>query len=134
MSINNCPCGQDKTYANCCQIIHLDSSKATTAEQLMRSRFVAFTKGMGDYLLASHHSSTRPVDQMPQIVKWANSVDWLNLEILETTNGKMGDVSGTVKFKANFVQAKKPDFILENSQFVKENGCWVYLGFAEEKK
>ena len=45
--LNQCPCGLDKTYTDCCEIIHKDISKATTAEQLMRSRFVAFTKGMG---------------------------------------------------------------------------------------
>ena len=132
MNNNQCPCGLDKTYTDCCEIIHKDISKATTAEQLMRSRFVAFTKGMGEYLLLSHHSSTRPVEQMPQIVKWANSVVWKNLEILETTEGKPGDSSGTVQFKANFLQSNKPDFILENSQFVKEKGHWVYLGFAED--
>ena len=127
-----CPCGQNKIYENCCKIIHLDISKATNAEQLMRSRFVAFTKGMGDYLLLSHHSSTRPVDKMPQIIKWANSVKWQNLQILETTDGQAEDTSGTVKFKAHFKEDKKPDCILENSQFVRENGNWVYLGFVED--
>lgn len=131
--IDPCPCGLNNTYDNCCEIIHLDVSKATTAESLMRSRFTAFTKGMGDYLLLSHHSSTRPIDQMPQIVKWANSVEWKNLQILEVTDGEYEDSSGTVKFKANYLQSKKPDFILENSQFVRENEHWVYLGFVEEK-
>jgi len=128
---DQCPCGQNKSYENCCKIIHLDISKALIPEQLMRSRFTAFTKGMGEYLLHSHHSSTRPLDQMPQIVKWANSVEWKNLEILETTGGQSDDSSGTVRFKADFLQENKPDFILENSQFIKENDYWTYLGLVK---
>jgi len=105
---------------------------ALTSEQLMRSRYSAFTKGMGAYLLLSHHSSTRPTEKMSEIIKWANSVNWLRLEIIKTTIGKELDKEGTVAFKAHFIQEGKADFIQENSQFVRENGYWVYLGFAKE--
>tara|TARA_B110000285_G_scaffold219191_1_gene269505 strand:- start:2869 stop:3249 length:381 start_codon:yes stop_codon:yes gene_type:complete len=122
-----CPCGQPEEYQSCCEIIHTNISNALTSEQLMRSRYTAFTKGMGDYLLLSHHSTTRPTEKMSEIIQWANSVSWERLEILNTTKGQD---KGMVEFKAHFKQGGKADFILENSQFVKENGHWVYLGFA----
>lgn len=125
-----CPCGKLMAYESCCKIIHFDISQALTAEELMRSRYTAFTKGMGDYLLLSHHSSTRPLDRINEIVEWANSVIWQSLEVLNTTKGQAEDTVGTVRFKANFTLNGKADFILENSKFVKENGCWMYLGFA----
>ena len=124
-----CPCGKLLKYELCCEVIHDDISKALTSEQLMRSRYTAFTKCMGDYLLLSHHSSTRP-ERIDEIVEWANSVVWERLEILKTTEGQREDENGTVEFKAYFKQNGKVDFILENSQFVKENANWVYLGFA----
>ena len=125
-----CPCGKILKYESCCEIIHNDISRVLTSEQLMRSRYSAFTKGMGDYLLLSHHSSTRPIERIDEIVEWANSVVWERLEVLKTTEGQREDENGTVEFKAHFKQNGKGDFILENSQFVKENGHWVYLGFA----
>lgn len=131
MSSKNCPCGRIKQYTYCCGTVHLDINKAITAEDLMRSRFVAFTKGMGNYLMNSHHSSTRPLDQKDAIVSWANSVKWTHLEILSKSSGGKEDHEGTVEFKAHFKEKGKKTFIHENSKFIRENGHWSYLGFAD---
>ena len=58
-----------------------------TAQQLMRSRYSAFVLANGDYLMETHHSSTRPIKEKKAIVKWAKSVQWIKLEIVETTKG-----------------------------------------------
>ena len=131
MSTKTCPCGRTEKYEFCCKKKHQDISNAITAEDLMRSRFVAFTKGMGDYLMSSHHSTTRPLAQKNEIVNWANSVKWTHLEILNKTNGGEGDSKGTVEFKAHFKEKGKKTFIHENSKFIRENGVWMYLGFAD---
>jgi len=127
----NCPCGLEKTYTNCCLVFHKDIEKVNTAEQLMRSRYSAFTKAMGNYLLNSHHSSTRQLSEKKEIVKWAKSVKWDRLEIISKSNGLSTDNMGTVEFKAYFYEGEKLNFIHENSQFKKENGIWMYLGFVE---
>lgn len=131
MSNKQCPCGRANTYQLCCKQKHLDISKAITSEDLMRSRYVAFTKGMGDYLMISHHSTTRPLSQKMEIVRWANSVKWTHLEILNKTKGEKDDNEGTVEFKAHFKEKGKKTFIHENSKFIRENGVWMYLGFAD---
>ena len=131
MSNKSCPCGRAEKYEFCCKKKHQDISSAITAEDLMRSRFVAFTKGMGDYLMSSHHSTTRPLSQKNEIVNWANSVKWTHLEILNTTNGGEGDSEDTVEFKAHFKEKGKKTFIHENSKFIRENNHWMYLGFAD---
>ena len=56
----------------------------------MRSRYSAFVLANGDYLMATHHKSTRPIKEKKAIVKWAKSVQWLKLEILESLE-KFGD-------------------------------------------
>lgn len=131
MSSKSCPCGRNNPYIDCCGIVHHDINKAITAEDLMRSRFVGFTKGMGDYLMSSHHESTRPLDQKSAIVSWANSVKWTHLEILTKTAGGKNDQEGTVEFKAHFKDKGKKMEIHENSKFIRENGHWSYLGFAD---
>lgn len=124
----NCPCGNNETYKNCCQLAHKSLANVKTAEQLMRSRYTAFTIGDGDYLIKSHHSTTRPIKEKQSMVNWANSVHWLKLEILSKTKGIDSDTEGTVEFKAHFLENGKPQVIHENSKFIKENGCWMYLG------
>lgn len=126
----NCPCGRPQPYKTCCYLVHTDISKAITAEDLMRSRFVAFTKGMGDYLMSSHHSSTQPLDQKSEIVRWANSVKWSHLEIITKSKGEVLDTEGTVEFKAYFKEKGKKMCLHENSKFIRENEHWSYLGFA----
>jgi SEC-C motif-containing protein len=132
MSVN-CACGSGMFYDNCCLLIHQNISNASTAEQLMRSRYTAFTMAMGDYLMDSHHSSTRTISEKNEIESWAKSVEWDRLEILNTTNGNIKDIKGTVEFKAHFYSNKRnikvAECIHENSKFIKEDTLWMYLGF-----
>lgn len=124
---SSCPCSSNKLYIDCCKIAHSDLSKVETAEQLMRSRYTAFTQGNGDYLMLSHHSDTCPYHDKDEIVNWANSVTWSRLEIINFTKGQPKDLEGFVEFKAYFNEGFKEKFIHENSKFVKENNNWVYL-------
>lgn len=128
ISVNNCPCGRTKTYENCCGIIHKDQSKAITAEDLMRSRFTAFTQGNGGYLMQSHHSKTRNPKDKKGIEQWAKSVNWLKLDILTTSKGLHNDSEGVVEFKAFFLENGSLDVIHEISTFKRENGSWMYYG------
>ena len=101
----NCYCGQKQTFANCCEPIHKNIALAKTAEQLMRSRYSAYVMANGKYLTLSHHKTTRPSrNEMKDIVKWAKSVEWIQLDVLETTKGTENDTEGTVTFKAFFFE------------------------------
>lgn len=127
----NCYCGNNKTYKACCEVFHLNNGKTETAQQLMRSRYSAFVLANGDYLMETHHSSTRPTSEKKAIVKWAKSVEWIKLEVQETTKGLEKDEEGTVTFNAYFYENSKVDVIHEKSAFVKENDRWYYLGYAK---
>jgi len=127
-----CPCDPTKKYSDCCKKAHQDIFTVTTAEVLMRSRYSAFVLANIWYLQKSHHSSTRPSkDEKRAIEKWAKSVDWLKLDVKTTTGGSADDDTGTVVFKAFFIENGAMNVIHENSTFCKENKHWVYLGANE---
>lgn len=127
MKNSNCPCGRYHNYGDCCGAIHNDMKNALTAEDLMRSRYSAFTMANGDYLQKSHHTQTQPTaKEAKEIETWAKSVNWIKLDVLNTTKGSENDSSGTVEFKAYFYEEGKVSIIHENSFFEKENGFWKY--------
>lgn len=127
----NCYCGNNKTFSECCEVFHKNGGKTETAEQLMRSRYSAFVLANGDYLMLSHHSSTRPIKEKKAIINWAKSVQWIKLEVHETSKGTPTDNEGTVTFDAYFFENGKVDVIHEKSAFVKENNLWKYLGLSK---
>jgi SEC-C motif-containing protein len=125
---SSCSCGSEKTYGDCCAVAHNNIDAVLTAAQLMRSRYTAYVLGDVDYLLLSHHSSTRPINEKKEILNWTNSVQWLGLELIHSTKGSATDTHGTVEFKAYFKENNIESVIHEHSEFVKENKHWVYLG------
>lgn len=127
MMNNFCPCGSGKCFQECCEPIIQSKREAETCEELMRSRYTAFTLANIDYLMRSHHSSTRPVKDRKNIQKWAASVQWMGLVIIHTKAGSAADDLGYVEFRALFLENGKMDEIHEKSLFERENGKWVYV-------
>jgi SEC-C motif-containing protein len=127
-----CPCGNNKAYADCCEPIIKGTKKAETAEELMRSRYTAFTKAHINHLMRTHHSGTRPLKQRNSMLKWMNNTDWLGLVIVKTRAGQATDTSGHVEFRAIYIENGQTEVIHEDSLFEKENGDWVYVsGFLK---
>jgi SEC-C motif-containing protein len=124
---NLCPCGSGLSYFACCEPIISGRNEAVTAQALMRSRYVAFTLANVDYLMRSHSAKTRPVKDRKNIEKWAKSVTWMGLSILDTQAGDASDEIGTVEFKATYLENGKLQQIHEKSLFHRENGKWVYV-------
>ena len=130
----NCYCGKKFEYEHCCGAIHSGKSAATTAEDLMRTRYSAFVKANIDYILATYASETRPLEERDDILEWTRSVEWLGLEVLSTEKGKVNDSEGWVEFKASFKENGQKQIMHEKSYFQKENGCWVYVSGEYPKK
>jgi len=124
---NLCHCGSQKEPELCCLSIISGKREAQTALELMRSRYTAFTKADGAYLMRSHHSSTRPVKDRKKIESWARSVEWMGLVILNTANGEAPDNTGYVEFRALYLDKGELYEIHEKSFFKREEGKWVYV-------
>src|SRR5689334_18755202 len=116
-----CPCGLDASYGDCCGALHQGRAAATTAEQLMRSRYAAFAVRDAAYLLRTWHSTTRP----PELSLDAG-IRWTGLDVLGGTGGSAFHSEGTVEFRAHYVLDGAEGDQYENSRFTREGGAWVY--------
>ncbi len=122
-----CPCGSGKKLTFCCQPIINGTQIAVSAEELMRSRYTAYTFANVDYLLKSHHLSTRPTKERKEILRWAKSVKWLGLSILNTQHSSSDKDEGFVEFRAMYTLNGQLQQIHENSLFKKVKGIWYYV-------
>lgn len=118
----DCPCGLPAAYTDCCGRLHRGEMKASTAEQLMRSRFSAFAVHDEAYLLRSWDPETRPAD-----VDFDPGLRWDRLEILGSTGGGPFHTEGTVEFRAHYRVGGAAGSLHEHSRFRRDQGAWVYL-------
>ena len=129
-SAEPCPCGGD-CYATCCEPFHLGTARPETAEQLMRSRYSAFSRNLIDYLIETH-PSPEPMAERRQALKASNrGVRWTRLRISAREAGGPADLSGTVTFEAHYRQSGQTHVLRECSRFGREGedlvGRWLYL-------
>ncbi|MFV8343542.1 YchJ family protein [Flavobacterium sp. XS2P39] len=116
-----CYCGSQEIFQDCCAPLIKGIQKALTAEALMRSRYSAYATHEVDYLVATTHISERKYHSKSEILNWATTNQWLQLEINAVT-------ATTVEFKAYFLDSKLQKHIHhELSTFKLENGSWFYV-------
>ncbi|MEW2072688.1 MULTISPECIES: YchJ family protein [unclassified Streptomyces] len=118
MTTRSCPCGLPEAYETCCGRFHTGAAAAPTAERLMRSRYCAFVRRDGAYLLRTWHPGTRP-----ERVDFDPGMRWTGLEILDTADGSAFHSTGTVTFRASY----RGGSLHERSRFERVGGAWVYV-------
>jgi len=114
-----CICGKNENFNGCCGGIISGQHKAKTPEQLMRSRFSAYARADGRYLILSAVRENQYEDDAALIQEFSNSVEWLKLDVLTTE----GD---TVEFKAYYRDESIIHVLHEKSNFVMQDGQWKY--------
>lgn len=119
----NCFCGLKKDFDACCGAIISEQKTALTAEELMRSRYSAYVKGDGKYLLLSAIQENQSQEDIASIEEFSNSVHWLKLDVIKTTET-------TVEFKAYYRDANGIQVLHEKSNFLKKDGMWKYTDGA----
>src|SRR5690349_18662691 len=117
-----CPCGLGDDYESCCGRLHA-GAPAPTAESLMRSRYSAYAVGDAGYLLRTWHPSGRP-----RTLSLDPAIRWTRLAVLEARDGGLFDATGTVQFRAMYLQQGKRGVLAETSRFVRHDRHWTYLG------
>ena len=123
-----CPCGRQTNkrplaYSNCCgrYIDHIETTPAPDAESLMRSRYTAFVREHGEYLLATWHTSRRPAS-----MDFDRGVKWLGLEV--RSHSQRDATHAEVEFVARHKGPGIPAVRLhERSRFIHEAGRWYYV-------
>jgi SEC-C motif-containing protein len=122
-----CPCGNKKSYNECCKPYIEGDANAPTAEALMRSRYSAYVKQKIDYIAATHSPKTNKRFSLEKTTKWSKESKWLGLEIISTEEGMEGDRTGIVEFNARYEQDGTEYSHHEVSKFTKEEERWYYV-------
>lgn len=129
-----CPCGK-AGYAACCGRYLSGEAIASTAEELMRSRYTAFSLRDESYLRATWHPQTLPDEP----VAGETGIKWIGLDILRHTH-RAGTDDATVEFVARFKSGGRAHRLHEVSNFVRQpddTGAprWFYVDgiFPEDR-
>ena len=87
----------------------------------MRSRYSAHVFGLHDYLLASWHPRTRPLDVAPQ----PPGLVWIGLEVRRSAT--IDADHATVEFVARSKLGGRADRMHVTSRFERVEGRWFYV-------
>ncbi len=130
MKIISCPCCSGKAYTSCCGVFIEQKCLPATPEELMRSRYTAYTKANIHYI--AHTMKSPALDHFDPVAarKWAKAVNWLKLEVIFSS---MVGEKGQVEFIAHFSQQGKNKVLHELSEFRRENNKWFYVDGAHKK-
>lgn len=124
ISVNTlCPCGSKIKYKRCCNKFH-KGLKPSSALELMKSRYCAYSIGDAKYIINTTHpdNSDFSIDKKAwaeSIMEFCNSTEFISLEILEFIDGKS---EAFVTFKALFLNTQ----MIEKSRFLKVDNNWLY--------
>lgn len=147
-----CPCGGGPGRLRldaCCGPLLRGEQAASTAEQLMRSRYSAFALGDVEHLLRTHPPGGDGLQSASErrrsLQEACRAVRWRQLEILATEAGGVNDLEGTVTFRAHYSRRRAGGaggaaaagggggggVMQECSRFGREggrlSGAWLYL-------
>jgi SEC-C motif domain protein len=127
MSTNPCPCGSEKSFTQCCGPLLSGKRDAKTAEELMRSRYVAFVKADVAYIERTRHPRSSNEFDEDAVREWAEGSAWKGLAIAGTEAGGEGDETGAVDFVATYEEDGEPLEHKEHAVFVRHEGRWTFV-------
>ena len=122
----DCPCHSKKRYAACCGPLHKGDATAETAAALMRSRYAAFSLGLGEYLLTTlAHSHPDRTADAAELGSSRRHQRFMDLCILQEVGEAAADQAQVLFYARLFERGIDYSFV-ELSDFVREDGAWRY--------
>lgn len=122
--MKKCPCGNDKSYEDCCGLFISGTQIPATPEELMRSRYTAYSKANIDYIISTMKSPAADNFDAVSARKWARSAHWLNLQVIQS---RIEQQTGYVEFIATYLERHIKQQIHELSEFHLIDGRWYYI-------
>lgn len=120
-----CPCGTHKPYAECCQKFLEHTALPATPEELMRSRYTAYSKANVDYIAQTQQGIATESFNAEETRRWAKRAKWLDLTIIKAPS--TNNDQGFVEFAARYSSGNKVHVIHEKSEFQRINNQWFYV-------
>jgi SEC-C motif domain protein len=122
-----CPCDSRRTYGLCCRRFIEEDFLPATAEQLMRSRYTAYTQANMGYIQQTMIGKALENFDPRDAQAWALGVKWKKLKVL-----KAGNISkpnkAYVEFIATYQEKGEIQELHEKSEFLQQDGRWFYSG------
>lgn len=119
-----CPCCSTKTLEECCGPFLVGTQSPDTPEQLMRSRYTAYSLQHIDYIEKTMQGSAAKDFKKEDALNWAKRVKWQGLEVLNATTK---DNNGFVEFIAHYFEGGKSHSMHEVSEFHLIDSKWYYV-------
>lgn len=124
-----CVCGSEKNYAECCERFISGRETPSTPEELMRSRYTAYTQANINYIANTMSGTAASHFNADEAKQWAEKIRWIKLEVMQTYEV---EDKGFVEFLAHFYQDKpghpnQRHAIHELSEFHRIDGKWSYV-------
>jgi SEC-C motif domain protein len=121
-----CLCGSRRSYKRCCLVAH--EKGARTPEALMRSRYVAYAKGLVDYIMATTDPAGPQFNPnteawRAEILAFSSGARFVGLEVVSAVED--GD-EGWVGFRATLTMGDQASVLAEHSYFRRVDGRWLY--------
>ncbi len=126
MEMEKCPCGNEAPYVECCGPLLEGRRLAKTPEEMLRSRYTAFTRSDVDYIMRTVSPKRRTEYNREEMQDWAANSDWHQLEILRTQDGGAEDKVGQVEFIAHYTYGGEKKAHHERALFVKDGAEWFF--------
>lgn len=113
-------------YQDCCEPFHLGITFPISAEQLMRSRYCAYTQLNIDYIINTTVPSQQPLLDREAMQQWGESTAWAGLTIL-AHQPNVTKQHGFVEFQAFFTTDTGRQAHHERSLFVQIDKRWYFV-------
>lgn len=129
-----CPCRSGRDYDACCGPALEGRAWPETAEALMRSRYTAFARREVGWLKESLWPKYQKSLDLAGLKEWAETRQWVGLEILKVEAGGPDDSSGSVLFVARALKDGAIREHREASLFRKKKGRWYYVSAMAQEQ
>jgi len=117
-----CPCGTGKTFALCCEPILKQQRPASTAEELMRSRFTAHVAHDWVHL---HRTYAKTASEPYAADDESGGRNWTRLAIHAHEPSNRPDTA-FVDFTAYYREGEAEHALHEKAEFQRIEGKWLY--------
>lgn len=120
-----CPCGSQTKYTQCCGPYLEQQHIPQTPEQLMRSRYTAFSVGKVSYIKQTMRGRALIGFDETAIKTWLATIKWTGLQVMQSYF-ETPEI-GFVEFTATYLEQGKLKSVYEISEFHCINKVWFYV-------
>ena len=122
-NLTRCPCDSGRAYRECCEPYIEGGGYPETPEQLMRSRYTAYSQKNLIYIQETMCGEALDLFDLSSAQLISNTIQWEGLTVISSfVKGEIGVVS----FVARYQSQGKMELLTETSFFRKVDGKWLY--------